>query len=107
MAILSIAFQSKAMLRCSLARMQSIPFDFWIKSTGKGDFQPELTHQLPFVSDERTCYPLILRRSLALNCLTTHYADLWTECWDDAFRDEQWLGDDPRLDPDFWRNLTP
>jgi hypothetical protein len=29
------------------------------------------------------------------------------ECWDDTFLGEKWLGDDPRLDLDFWRKLTP
>ena len=42
-----------------------------------------------------------------LNFLTNHYADLWRECWDEAYQEEVWLGDDPRLDADFWRNLTP
>lgn len=46
-------------------------------------------------------------RVLSLNCLTTHYADLWEECWDDAYCQQQWLGDDPRLDHEFWQNLTP
>ena len=45
--------------------------------------------------------------TLSLNCLTTHYADLWAECWQDDFKEEKWLGDDPRLDPGFWRKLTP
>jgi hypothetical protein len=32
---------------------------------------------------------------------------LWRECWDEAYREETWLGGDPRLDTNFWRNLTP
>jgi hypothetical protein len=78
-------------------------FDFWVKTTGKTHFRNELASQLPLLPPHRS----LLTRSLSLNCLTTHYADLWTECWDESFRDEVWLGDDPRLDPDFWRKLTP
>ena len=46
-------------------------------------------------------------RTLALNCLTTHYAELWSECWQDEFREMNWYGDDPRLGLDFWSKLTP
>lgn len=46
-------------------------------------------------------------RTLALNCLTTHYADLWQECWDDAFTKERWAKIDPRLDNSKFTNLTP
>ena len=42
-----------------------------------------------------------------LNCLTTHYAELWEECWDEAFRQERWTKDDPRLDNGKFANLTP
>jgi len=37
-------------------------------------------------------------RALALNCITNHYADLWSECW---------AKDDPRLPNSFFCNLTP
>ena len=90
------------MLRVAAACM-SLPFDFMIKSTGKSDLYESVIKHFPLL----TAHSSLFTRALALNCLTTHYADLWTECWDDAFRDEVWLGDDPRLDPDFWSNLTP
>ncbi len=45
--------------------------------------------------------------TIALNCLTTHYADLWSECWDDSFRQQRWAKDDPRLPNSFFSNLTP
>ena len=82
----------------------TIPADFFIKATGNRHILENILNKLP--SPVENCHKRS-SRTLALNCLTTHYADLWTECWDDAFRDEQWLGDDPRLDPDFWRKLTP
>jgi hypothetical protein len=47
-------------------------------------------------------------RSLALNCLTTHYAPLWEELFDPAFREESWSQpDNPRLPQGFFRDLTP
>ena len=49
----------------------------------------------------------IVMRSLSLNCLTTHYADLWRECWQDDFRDDRFASSDPRLPADFFARLTP
>lgn len=47
-------------------------------------------------------------RALALNCLTTHYTDLWSDCWNPTFQQDTWSKpNDPRLDPHFFRNLTP
>lgn len=46
-------------------------------------------------------------RSLALNYLTTHYADLWSECWSPAFHKDHWSSPDPRLPQAFFAELTP
>jgi hypothetical protein len=100
---IAYAFRDTRQMVAFVGAAASVPVDFRVKSTGMGHANTTLLGQLPLISVHRS----LLTRSLALNCLTTHYADLWTECWDNAFRDEQWLGDDPRLDPDFWRNLTP
>ena len=81
----------------------SIPADFILKTTGKGDLYESVLRQFPAPDPSDT----ILSRTLALNCLTTHYAELWEEAWDEAYRSKTWLGDDPRLNPDFWRSLTP
>jgi hypothetical protein len=42
-----------------------------------------------------------------LNCLTTCYAAFWWNCWQDAFRHEQWTKFDPRLDNAHFAGLTP
>jgi hypothetical protein len=100
--VISTAFRSVTNVLMTQVIAGSIVGDFYIKSTGSANLHSKWT-ELPLL----TAHSSLLTRALALNCLTTHYADLWTECWDDAFRDEQWLGDDTRLDADFWRNLTP
>jgi hypothetical protein len=47
-------------------------------------------------------------RTLALNCLTTHYAPLWQELFTPAFTEEGWSQpDNPRLPQQFFRDLTP
>ena len=38
-------------------------------------------------------------RTLLLNCLTKHYADLWQEMWNEAYRQETWSVEDSRLKP--------
>jgi len=45
--------------------------------------------------------------TLMLNCLTTHYSDLWHECWDEVFLQERWAKDDSRLDNSRFTMLTP
>jgi hypothetical protein len=81
----------------------SIPFDFFIKSTGKGDFYESTARVLPLL--DLPLGPTL--RTLALNCLTNHYADLWSECWDESFRQQRWAKDDPRLPNSLFSNLTP
>ena len=46
-------------------------------------------------------------RALALNCLTTHYAPLWRDCFRPEFTADRWTKPDPRLPADFFARLTP
>jgi hypothetical protein len=85
----------------------SVPVDFFVKSTGMGHANKNVLRQLPFPPDEAPLLPGLRSRTLTLNCLTTHYADLWSECWDDAFQQQRWAKVDPRLPNSFFRNLTP
>ena len=59
----------------------SIVLDFFVKSTGTGEMNLSWLSRLPVLAD--TCDPRIrnaLRiRALRLCCLTSHYADLWSE----------------------------
>ncbi|OZY62369.1 Eco57I restriction-modification methylase domain-containing protein [Pseudomonas fragi] len=82
----------------------SIPFDFLTKTTGKGNFRAELFDTLPY--PECGGSPFVLR-VLVLSCLTTHYADLWIDCWQPAFQQDRWASTDPRLPQDFFTQLTP
>lgn len=84
--------------------LASIPYDFFIKTTGKGDFRWDLAQQLPLLSGIAVQLSV---RSLILNCLTTHYAELWAECWQPAFQQDQWASIDSRLKKDFFGRLKP
>ncbi len=99
----SIIFDSPDHLACLSGLLCSLPFDFFIKTTGKTDFRNELASLFPVVNAGAPH----ISRTLALNCLTIHYADLWSECWDEAFRTQRWGKQDPRLPNSFFTNLTP
>lgn len=81
----------------------SIPFDFFIKTTGNPRFRDNLARYLPLLDASASA----LVRTLALNCLTTHYADLWRDCWQPAFQLDNWTSTDPRLPHNFFAQLTP
>ena len=103
--VFSIAFRETLKAVNVAATWMSLPFDFFIKTTGKADFRHDLAAQLPLLGPEwRTQINL---RTLQLNCLTTHYAELWEECWDEAFKKERWTKDDSRLDNAKFADLKP
>jgi len=103
--ILGHAFKDSKTMVAFLGWSQSISLDFWVKTTGVGHANTTLVTQLP-IPEFPT--PDLVARTLALNCLTTHYAPLWEELFDPAFREESWSQpDNPRLPQDFFRDLTP
>jgi hypothetical protein len=101
--VLSLIFKQPSDLAAFTGITHSIVADFFIKSTGLADLYDSTLSRLPFFES-----PQITLRTLALNCLTTHYAPLWEELFDPAFREESWSQpDNPRLPQGFFRDLTP
>jgi hypothetical protein len=80
----------------------SLCFDFFLKTTGKGDMYESLAQGFPLLTGS----PALFARTLVLNCLTHHYADLWHECYDPAFIQDCWAKQDPRLDNARFSKLT-
>ena len=103
--VFSLAFATSSILASFAAASCSIPFDYFVKTQGKSDLYESTAKKLPLIADRGE--PFLIARSLVLNCLTTHYAELWSECWDDAFRQQCWAKQDPRLPQVFFSNLTP
>lgn len=101
----SVAVQDTLTLLAATASCMALPTDFFIKSTGKGDIRGNLAELLPLAASD----PRNASRTLVLNCLTSHYADLWSGTWDEAFSDQRWLKHDlhDRLDDSFWHALGP
>jgi hypothetical protein len=102
-ACFSIAFRYAFDLMAFSSGLSSLPFDFLIKSTGKGDMRGDLVGGLPLISPQAR----VSSRYLLLTALTTHYAPLWEEVFDPDFADQRWSQpDNPRLPQVFWQNLT-
>ena len=91
--IISLAFTDAATLVSFAAGCSSIPFDFFIKSTGRSDAYEPVLRGLPAVCAS----PALAARTLLLNCLTRHYSDLWKECFETSFNTQSWTKEDPRL----------
>jgi len=99
----SYAFRSSAELLAVAASWASVPVDFFVKSTGAGHFQPNQALGLPVVTKHRS---EAFVRTLALNCLTRFYADLWAEAFQSDFKNDSWTKVDPRLPKNWFASLT-
>ncbi|MBS0435691.1 MAG: class I SAM-dependent DNA methyltransferase [Proteobacteria bacterium] len=98
----SLALHGVDVLLTSTAFFTSLIADFFIKTTGRADVYG-LLEKLPHLGfDDR-----LTVRVLALNCVTNHYSDLWRKGWSDAFVDDRWSRNDPRLPQDIFAHLTP
>ncbi len=100
------AFKSADVLAEFTALSHSLVFDFFLKSTGKSDLYGNGLESFPILSVYSVAKPSLHLRALSLNCLTSHYADLWRDCWQDDFTRDRWTKSDPRLPDAFFRNLT-
>jgi hypothetical protein len=80
----------------------SLAADFFVKTTGRSNLH-FIWEQFPLVE----LPPSAALRALALNCLTTHYADLWRDCWQSTYQQDRWASNDPRLSQHFFALLTP
>ncbi|MDT4797063.1 hypothetical protein FQZ97_296620 [compost metagenome] len=100
--VLSTTFRRSADLVDFSAGTYSLPIDFLLRSTGKTDLYESTLRNFPLLSSSG-----LRARALALNCLTTHYADLWQDCWQAEFPQDSWASNDPRLPQQFFAQLTP
>ncbi|RRV84502.1 Eco57I restriction-modification methylase domain-containing protein [Stutzerimonas stutzeri] len=100
----SVVFKARHALLDMTGLMCSIPLDYLTKASGKANFRAEIAEQYPYPRGLGSSFRL---RVLALNCLTTHYADLWRDCWQPDYQQDSWASNDPRLPQHFFFQLTP
>jgi hypothetical protein len=103
--VFSLTFSGHLDLALFASYTSSLVFDFFIKTQGKYDLYESTVKKLPLLHGAWSAS--LIARSLILNCLTTHYADLWSECWDESFQQQRWAKHDPRLPNSFFSTLTP
>lgn len=75
--------------------MSSLPYDFYIKTTGKSSGGISLVGALPY-PDSRFRNRIEFL-TLRLNCLNDLYEGLWNHCWKDEFLSFSWMKKDKRL----------
>ncbi|WP_435059329.1 hypothetical protein [Streptomyces sp. bgisy060] len=91
----------------------SLPVDYFLRTTGRGDLQVRGARSLPAPSEAHPLVSALLLRYLRLNCLTNAYADLWEELYDPTWPAyEPWACDWPELQPlhtvgPLWTRSTP
>ena len=83
----------------------SLPMDFFVKALGASHIHRALIASFPFPSIDPEIRSLIHLRVLALNCLTKHYASLWSDAWSSRFCLDAWTKRDTRLRPDYFASL--
>jgi len=77
----------------------SLPLDYFVRITGKNDLQTTGAKTLPFSSPDHQLAPALLLRTMRLNCLTTAYADMWVDVYDEAWQEDSWAC--------HWKGLPP
>jgi hypothetical protein len=97
-AVISTAFRSGYNCVDMAALCSSIVMDFYVKTIGAGGLFPSRMQSFPLGVVPKY-QSALYSRTLLLNCLTNHYADLWEECWRDEYAKEQWSITDSRLKP--------
>ncbi len=103
---LSTSFKYDDVMLDYVSMCLSVPVDYRVKSTGMGHANTTLINQLPVLSND-VYRPSLHVRTLTLNCLTTHYTELWQSCYRPTFTQDQWAKSDPRLPNSFFQQLTP
>lgn len=82
---------------------ESVVYDFYCRAGGKEHLLNNVIKCFPFPEYSKDL-DYGISRALRLNCLTTHYAELWEELYKPEFNKDGFAKDDPRLKP--WHNLT-
>ncbi|MBY8151517.1 hypothetical protein KW514_18090 [Vibrio fluvialis] len=106
-AAVSAAFKNIKDMALMTGSMSSIPYDFYVKSTGKGNFTSGDLNLLAYPKYKEYLEENLLIRVLSLNSLSSFYSNLWDTCFEESMIKSEWLKYDSRLPNSFFQNLTP
>jgi len=100
--IFSVAFRNLEELVPAAGYWSSLPFDFFVRVSGKKDFRDGTASLMPLLPGSA----FLAARTLALNCLTRPYAEIWEASWKAEFSMDAWASSDSRLPVGFFSRLT-
>lgn len=78
----------------------SVPFDFYLKVTGKSNAYYSEISVFPILEKWKLQHKTICR-ALLLNCITDDYSKLWESEYKEIFNSDEWTKQDNRLKPVF------
>jgi hypothetical protein len=92
--------------------MAALPIDYLLRVTKTEHFDVANVRAMPAPEAIHPLAVPLLLRTLRLNCLTTVYADLWSELYVAAWREESWVTNWPSIVPlgdigSTWGRATP
>lgn len=93
---ISIIFKNPTDLIEATGITSSIVIDFFMKTIGSSNLSASRIEAFPMGINIGLRNSLFVR-TLLLNCLTSHYSSLWKECYNEAYRFEEWSSNDHRL----------
>lgn len=96
--VISAAFRRRDDCVDMAAFCSSLPLDFYVKVIAAQHLSPSRMASFPLGVAEKY-QSAMYSRTLLLNSLTVHYADLWQSCWRPEYAQEEWSLSDPRLKP--------
>ncbi|MCD8364038.1 MAG: class I SAM-dependent DNA methyltransferase [Lachnospiraceae bacterium] len=93
--VYGLSFKNRRDIPLITGLMSSLPYDFFVKATGKGDAKFSTLSLLPYIDNEVTTK--ISLRCMLLNCLTDYYVMIWNELCDTFDVSDGWAKLDARL----------
>lgn len=99
-----IGFNIRSGMVSFAANTFSVPFDFYLKVTGKSNAYYSEISTFPILEDWDMQSKTICR-ALLLNCVTSSYSNLWNSEFKNEFCKDDWSKKDSRLKPIF-KSLT-
>lgn len=96
--VISIILEDKINMVELTALCSSLVLDFYVKTLGRGNFYESSISMLPLGVDTKYKGYLV-RRTMLLNCLTSHFSSLWDIAISEHFYEDSWSRVDNRIKP--------
>ena len=90
-----MGFRDERILSLLMAAFASVPFDFFVKVSGKSDILFDLASKMPIPNYQN--YEAV-ELAMMLNCITDKYAALWEREFSEEYTNKIWAKRDKRLD---------